>query len=92
MSYLVCDAGIDEKLAANFSVFPVPTSGKLFAQVNGLEIVEYTITDMQGRVIKSSSNVQVPVLELGTTELKSGMYLLQVGTAFGQVQREFIVE
>ena len=92
MSYLVCDAGIEEKLAANFTVFPVPTSGKLFAQVNGLEIVEYTITDMQGRVIKSSSNVQVPVLELGTTELKSGMYLLQVGTAFGQVQREFIVE
>jgi hypothetical protein len=92
MSYLVCDAGIDEKLAANFTVFPVPTSNKLFAQVNGLDIVEYTITDMQGRVIKSSSNIQVPVLELGTTEFKSGMYLLQVGTTFGQVQREFIVE
>lgn len=92
MSYLVCDAGIDEKLAANFTVFPVPTSNKLFAQVNGLDIVEYTIMDMQGRVIKSSSNIQVPVLELGTTEFKSGMYLLQVGTTFGQVQREFIVE
>lgn len=92
MSYLVCDAGIDEKLTSNFSVFPVPTSGKLFAQVNGLEIVEYTITDMQGRVIKSSSNVQVPVLELGTSEFKSGMYILKVGTAFGQVQREFIIE
>jgi hypothetical protein len=47
---------------------------------------------MQGRVIKSSSNVQVPVLELGTSEFKSGMYILQVGTAFGQVQREFIIE
>ncbi len=92
MSYLVCDAGIDEKLAANFTVFPVPTSNKLFAQVNGLDIVEYTIMDMQGRVIKSSSNIQVPVLELGTTEFKSGMYLLQVGTTFGQVQREFIVQ
>ena len=92
MSYLVCDAGIDEKLAANFTVFPVPTSNKLFAQVNGLDIVEYTIMDMQGRVIKSSSNIQVPVLELGTTEFKSGMYLLQVGTTFGQGQREFIVE
>ena len=92
MSYLVCDAGIDEKLAANFTVFPVPTSDKLFAQVNGLDIVEYTIMDMQGRVIKSSSNIQVPVLELGTTEFKSGMYLLQVGTTFGQGQREFIVE
>lgn len=92
MSYLVCDAGIEEKLDANFSVFPVPTSDKLFAQVNGLEIVEYTITDMQGRVIKSSSNVQVPVLEIETTEFKSGIYILQVGTAFGQVQREFIIE
>jgi endonuclease I len=92
MSYLVCDAGIDEKLASNFSVFPVPASEKLFAQVNGLEIVEYTITDMQGRVIKSSSNVQVPVLEIETSSFKTGMYLLQVGTAFGQVQREFIIE
>jgi hypothetical protein len=92
MSYLVCDAGIDEKLASNFSVFPVPASEKLFAQVNGLEIVEYTITDMQGRVIKSSSNVQVPVLEIETSSFKAGMYLLQVGTAFGQVQREFIIE
>ena len=92
MSYVTCDAGIDEKLAANFSVFPVPTSDKLFAQVNGLEIVEYTITDMQGRVIKSSSNVQVPVLEIETIEFKTGMYILQVGTAFGQVQREFIIE
>lgn len=92
MSYLVCDAGIDEKLAANFSVFPVPASEKLFAQVNGLEIVEYTITDMQGRVIKSSSNVQVPVLEIETSTFKAGMYILQVGTSFGQVQREFIIE
>jgi hypothetical protein len=92
MSYLVCDAGIEEKLAANFSVFPVPASEKLFAQVNGLEIVEYTITDMQGRVIKSSSNVQVPVLEIGTSEFKSGIYILHVGTTFGQVQREFIIE
>ena len=92
MSYVTCDAGIEEKLAANFSVFPVPTSDKLFAQVNGLEIVEYTITDMQGRVIKSSSNVQVPVLEIETTEFKTGVYILQVGTTFGQVQREFIIE
>jgi len=92
MSYVTCDAGIEEKLAANFTVFPVPTSDKLFAQVNGLEIVEYTITDMQGRVIKSSSNVQVPVLEIETTEFKAGMYILQVGTTFGQVQREFIID
>jgi hypothetical protein len=92
MSYVTCDAGINEKLAANFTVFPVPASGKLFAQVNGLEIVEYTITDMQGRVIKSSSNVQVPVLEIETAEFKTGVYILQVGTTFGQVQREFIIE
>lgn len=92
MSYLLCDAGLEEKLAINFSVFPVPATDKLFAQVNGLDIVEYTITDMQGRVIKSSSNVQVPVLELETTEFKSGMYMIKVGTEYGSVQREFIIE
>ncbi len=92
MSYVTCDAGIEEKLAANFTVFPVPASAKLYAQVNGLDIVEYTITDMQGRTIQSSSNVQVPVLELATSNFKSGMYILKVGTTYGQVQREFIIE
>ena len=83
---------LEEKLASNFSVFPVPTSDKLFAQVIGLDIVEYTITDMQGRVIASSASIQLPVLELSTSTFKSGMYLLKVGTSFGTVQREFIVE
>ena len=92
MSYATCNVGIEEKLAANFTVFPVPASAKLYAQVNGLDIVEYTITDMQGRTIQSSSNVQVPVLELATSNFKSGMYILKVGTSFGQVQREFIIE
>lgn len=92
MSYATCNVGIEEKLAANFTVFPVPASAKLYAQVNGLDIVEYTITDMQGRTIQSSSNVQVPVLELATSNFKSGMYILKVGTSYGQVQREFIIE
>jgi hypothetical protein len=92
MSYVTCGAGIEETLASNFSVFPVPTSDKLYAQVNGLDIVEYSILDMQGRIIQSSSNVQVPVLELATSNFKSGMYILKVGTTFGQVQREFIIE
>lgn len=92
MSYVTCNVGMEEKLAANFTVFPVPTSAKLYAQVNGLDIVEYSITDMQGRIIQSSSNVQVPVLELATSNFKSGMYILKVGTSYGQVQREFIIE
>jgi hypothetical protein len=92
MSYLNCDMGIDEKLDVNFSVFPVPTSAKLYAQVNGLEIVGYNIVDIQGRQIASESNIKLPVLEYNTSGLKAGVYYLHVETIHGSVKREFVIE
>jgi hypothetical protein len=36
--------------------------------------------------------VQLPVLELPTTDLKAGIYYLNVRTEYGSVKREFIIE
>ncbi|MEN9700322.1 MAG: hypothetical protein RLZZ301_1520 [Bacteroidota bacterium] len=92
MAYVSCSMGIEEQLSNNFSVFPVPASAKLYAQVNGLDILEYTITDVQGRSVKAVTGVQLPVLELPTTDLKAGIYYLNVRTEYGSVKREFIIE
>lgn len=92
MSYLVCDMGLEEKLDQNFSVFPVPASQTLYAQVNGLDITAYQITDMQGRQIGAAQNTKLPVLVLPISEYKAGVYILTVDTPYGQVKREFVIE
>ena len=92
MSYLACDMGLEEQLAFNFSVFPVPTSAKLYAQVNGLDIIAYQITDIQGRTITQENNTKLPVLEYNTSDLKAGVYYLKVDTIHGTIQREFVIE
>ncbi len=92
MSYLNCDMGVEEQLAVNFSVFPVPTSAKLYAQVNGLDIVAYNIVDIQGRQIASESDIKLPVLEYNTSDLKAGVYYINVETIHGSVKREFVIE
>jgi hypothetical protein len=84
--------GLEEQLDVNFSVFPVPTSEKLYAQVNGLDIIAYNIVDIQGRQIASENNIKLPVLEYNTSDLKAGVYYLNVETLHGSVQREFVIE
>lgn len=94
MSYLAenCSVGIDEQLAMNFSVFPVPSNGKVYAQVNGTNILGYTITDMQGRIVMQENKMEVPVLILEGTNLIHGNYVLEVSTPFGKTRGNFIKE
>lgn len=92
MSYLQCDMGLTEKLDNNFSVFPVPASQTLYAQVNGLDILAYQIQDIQGRQVSAAQNLNIAVLTLPISEFKAGVYFLTVDTQYGQVKREFVIE
>ena len=87
-----CYAGVEEQLAANFSVFPVPSNNKVYAQVNNTTIVGYTIFDMSGRRVKQDNNLEVPVLILDASSLNTGQYILAVETPFGTTQRSFVIE
>ncbi|NBX37841.1 MAG: choice-of-anchor D domain-containing protein [Flavobacteriia bacterium] len=87
-----CYAGVAEQLAANFSVFPVPSNNKVYAQVNNTTIVGYTIFDMSGRRVKQDNNLEVPVLILDASSLNTGQYILAVETPFGTTQRSFVIE
>jgi len=92
MTYNACNVGITEQLESNFSVFPVPSNNKVFAQINGLNITSYKVINMQGKVIEQNKKVNVPTLELNAADFKAGVYILQVGTEHGTVQRQFIIE
>ena len=94
MTYLDvdCNVGIEEKLAMNFSVFPVPSNGKVFAQVNGLNITGYVITDLLGKTVLQNNLVSLPVLELDGSQLKAGKYLMEVNTELGKARSSFIIE
>lgn len=87
-----CNVGIQEQLEANFSLFPIPSIGNIYAQVNGLNIQNYQITDMSGRVIRLEKSLNLPVLIINGSSLKAGNYILEVGTDLGQVKRSFVVE
>jgi hypothetical protein len=47
---------------------------------------------MTGRVVTKKSKVELPVLELNASDFKSGVYILSVGTTYGEVQQQFIIE
>jgi DNA/RNA endonuclease YhcR with UshA esterase domain len=94
ISYLEtsCNVGIDEQLAANLSVFPVPSNGNIYAQVNGLAITGYTITDLSGRIVKASQGINEDVLIVSGNELNAGKYLIEVRTNLGVARGSFIKE
>ena len=94
MTYLEvdCNVGLEEQLQSNFSVFPVPSNGKVFAQVNGLNITQYTVSDLMGRVVFKNDFVNVPVLELNGQNLRSGKYIIEVNTELGTAKGSFIIE
>jgi hypothetical protein len=60
--------------------------------VNGTNILGYTITDMQGRIVMQENKMDVPVLILEGTNLLHGNYVLEVSTPFGKTHGNFIKE
>ena len=92
MTYDACQAGLQEQLENNFSVFPVPANNKIYAQVNGLNIISYQVVDAQGRTILEAKSQSLPVLELTAEQFKSGIYILKVGTEYGTVQSTLVIE
>lgn len=87
-----CLVGVEEKLENSFVVYPVPATEKVYVQVNGTVISAYNIIDIQGRTIRSESNIELPLLEVDVNDFTTGSYIIEVETPFGKVQRKFIVE
>jgi|SaaInlStandDraft_1057018.scaffolds.fasta_scaffold00672_10 DNA/RNA endonuclease YhcR with UshA esterase domain len=84
--------GLATILDANFSVFPIPSANKIFAQINGEKINSYTLINVEGKCIQKESNLNLSVLELNVTNCNAGTYVLNVTTTRGSVQKKIIIE
>lgn len=89
-----CDStnSIQEKLDANFVVFPVPSNDVVYVQVNGTEINAYEVIDLNGRVVRAENGINLPVLKLTKDMIGSGTYIIRVQTPVGSAQQKLIIQ
>lgn len=89
-----CDAGltIEADLENRFSVYPVPSKDLMFIQVNGTEISQYKVIDLQGSVILSEDNKDCQVVTIHSEKLNVGTYFIEVITPYGVVTKKVVKE
>ena len=94
LSYLndACGLSVEEKLANNMVVFPLPSNDKVYVQVNGTDITAFQIMDMSGRVVLSKDNVTTGSVELNAADFASGTYHITVTTPLGSVTDKMIIQ
>ena len=88
----VGDLGIDEEANMKaFSVYPNPSSGKLFIEARGTESVEQIIVrNVGGQAVLSHYPAQSLLQTLDLSELEAGLYFVEMRTE-GKVYLEKIV-
>ena len=73
-------------------VFPNPAQDVIYLQVNGTEISDFTIVDLQGREIMRKTALNSKLETLNTHAFKAGAYIVTVNTPLGTVKTNFVVE
>lgn len=88
---LDCTSGISEQLQNSMVVFPVPSVGKVFVQVNGINIVGYEVVDLAGRVVLEEDEIDAPKLTFEEGSLDVGTYQIIVHTELGSATKALII-
>lgn len=85
--------GVEEiKNITDVSVFPNPASTEISVTVNSAESVSnIQITDVTGRIVKEISNINSYRQNIGVSDLNSGVYLLTLKLADGNIATKRIV-
>jgi hypothetical protein len=78
--------------ADDLTVWPVPATEEIFADISGSVIISYELVDMQGRVVSHNSQLNAPSMKLNVEQLHSGSYILRFVTSNGEAQRKVVIE
>lgn len=78
-----------EMLERNLVVYPNPAKEEVYVQVNGISIEKITITDMSGKMVKIIVNHGTG--KINVNDMNAGIYLLNVETAQGSMQRKLVL-
>jgi len=87
-----CGLSVDAYLSSNLTVFPVPATEMLYAQVNGTTIEAVKVVDMSGRTILDQKGLSLPVYTRNIADFDNGMYTIIVTTPMGTTTTTFVKE
>lgn len=77
--------------AAQISIYPIPSSSLLFVS-STQPIYSFTIHDLLGREVLQQNELNEKRLSIPLNGFFSGVYLIKIKTAYGEMVKKFIVE
>lgn len=82
----------EEMLSNAFIVYPNPAKESITIAVDGTKLNGYTITDLEGRIVKSEIVNNAIAKEVNISNLSSGLYIITAKTEYGEATKKIIVE
>jgi hypothetical protein len=83
--------GINSIGNSDFAIFPNPNKGE-FTVSNSSDIINVNITDVQGKVVYSISNINLNKINVNISDLEKGMYMINVETENTTITESVIVQ
>lgn len=82
--------GINESdvLSSSITIYPNPSSGEFSIETRDLEILNLSITDLEGKIIESQN---LPPNQIDISKFQSGIYFLHLETSKGPVTKKILV-
>ncbi len=84
-----CQLGVAEYLSNQVSLVPNPTAGKLYLEVERLEVEGLFLYDTLGRLVLSKTN---EFNSMDLSQLPQGFYLLEIETDQGKLTKKIVKE
>lgn len=83
--------GVNEAFARKFSISPNPSNNVINVSNNAnILLNKVSITDVNGRIVKSTDLSNISEVEMNISELTSGVYFMNIDTDSGRATKKFI--
>jgi hypothetical protein len=79
-------SSIGELLFKDLNIYPNPNNG-LFTITNSQEITDVIITDLQGKIVYNSRNINLNKVNVELNNLERGMYMINIETNDGMITK-----
>ncbi len=84
-------SSIEELAATKLNVYPNPSNGMMTVNFSDIQINSITVTDLNGRVV-SALEVNATTIDANLSELKNGLYIMNVVSEKGAVQKRIAIQ
>ena len=82
---------VNEVLSSKFSVYPNPTNGQIFlSNAEGISVSEISMTDLNGRVVKTVKLGDVTEASVDISDLSAGIYMMNISSEQGKAVKKIV--